>query len=111
VRQQSVEAIGHGRAGRAAGLVARPEHEVVDRELRAVIKQLHQGLGALRGLQRVLLVDRHPGKLPPVASELIAHPGELLLPAEQLGASRLPLLTRSDLVIRHRIAPFPAVAY
>jgi hypothetical protein len=52
---------------------------VVDHELRAAVEQLRQGLGSVRGLERVLLVDRNPRKLPALPGEVVAYPGEFLL--------------------------------
>jgi len=39
-----------------------------------------QRLGPIVGVERVLLVDPHPGELAPLADDLLAQPGELVLP-------------------------------
>src|SRR6266851_5044435 len=54
------------------------------------------------GLEGVLLLDRHPGKLPALPSELVAGPCVLLLALEQLSARGNPLFTRSDPATSHR---------
>ena len=53
------------------------------------------------GLEAVVLLDRHPGKLPPLPRQLVVAAGELLLLREQLVAGGLPLLLCPDLVLRH----------
>src|SRR5262249_35024894 len=73
---------------RAPALVVRPEHEVVDEQLRAAVEQLGQRSRALLGLEAVLLLDRHPGELASLPSKLVAAPGVLLLLGEQLVPSR-----------------------
>src|ERR1700685_1202627 len=76
-----VEAVSCRRAARtAAALISGTEHEVVDDELRPVDEQFRQRPGACSGLQRVLLLDRGPGKLLAVPGELIPHPRALPLP-------------------------------
>jgi hypothetical protein len=79
VGEYAVEAVGGQRAGGASGLVVGAEHEVVNHELRAAVKQLRERSGPVGGLERVLLLDRHPRKLPALSGQLIAHPRELLL--------------------------------
>ena len=63
VRDHAVKSVRDRGVHRAAGLVARAEHEVVDQKLRAAVEQLRQRLLAVSGLERVLLLDPHPGKL------------------------------------------------
>ena len=84
----SPSSVGDRGVDRAAGLVARAEHEVVDQQLRSAVEQFGQRRGSVLGLQRVLLVDAHPRKLPPQARELVAPPGVLLLAGEQLPRGR-----------------------
>jgi hypothetical protein len=76
---------------------------VVDEQLRASVEELGQGLGPVVGLEAVLLLDRHPGKLPPLPREFVAATGELLLLREQLVSFRLPLLLRSHCGLGHRV--------
>src|SRR5919202_2284120 len=97
-----VEVVRDRGADGAAGLVRRAEHEVVDEQLGAPVEQLGERLGALLGLEAVLLLDRHPGKFPPLLRQLVVAAGELLLLREQLIARRLPLLLCADPVLRHR---------
>src|SRR3954453_3204978 len=103
--ERAVEAVSGRRAGRASRLPVRTEHEVVDDQLRAAVKHLRQRLGPVLGLERVLLLDRHPGKLPALSGELIAHPRELFLARKQRGARSSPLLTSCGPVLWHRLAP------
>ena len=84
------------RAGRAARRVVRAEHEVVDEELRAPVEELGQRLRPLVRLERVLLLDRHPGQLSTLPRELVAEARELFLPLEQLDPGRPPLLAGSE---------------
>src|SRR5918992_629361 len=102
MRDEAVEPIGHRRAGGAAGLVARAEHEVVDEQLGAAVEQLVQRLLPLVGVEAVLLLHLHPRQLAPHARQLVAATGVLLLELQQLLARRLPLLRRRRAVLRHR---------
>src|ERR1022692_4764353 len=79
VGKYAVEAVGGRRARGTSGLVAGTEHEVVDHQLRAAVKQLSQCPDPVFGLERVLLHDWHPGKLAALPGEFIAHPREFLL--------------------------------
>src|SRR5262249_51884868 len=60
VRGEPVEAVGDRRAGRAAGGVIGPEHEVVDEELRAPAEKVRQRGAPFAGLESILLVDPNP---------------------------------------------------
>jgi hypothetical protein len=102
MRDHAVEAVGDRGADRAAGLEVGTEHEVVDGELRAAVEQLRQRPRPLRGLERVPLLDRQPREPPASAGELVAHPRELLLVRQQLGAFGLPFLASCGSVLRHR---------
>ena len=96
-----VERVGDRGADGAAGLIGRAEHEVVDEQLRAPVEELGQGLGAVGGLEAVLLLDRHPGELPPFAGKLVVAARELLLLLEQCVALGLPFLVGSNPVLGH----------
>jgi hypothetical protein len=67
VRHEAVEAI----VDRAPRLAARSEHEVVDQELRAAVEELGQGPRPFVGVEQVLLLDRDPGQLAALASQLV----------------------------------------
>src|SRR5215217_5148079 len=99
------DGVGDRGADSATRLVGRAEHEVVDEQLRATVEELAERLRPRLGLEAVVLLDRHPGKLPPFPRELVAATGELLLLREQLLARSLPLLSGSDLVVRHALPP------
>jgi hypothetical protein len=98
---RAVERVGRRRAHRAAGLVLRPEHEVVDDELRAAVEKLGQRPRPGLGVEAVLLVDRHPRQLAALARELVVAASELLLADEQLVACALPFLAGADFVRSH----------
>ena len=99
--EHAVEAVGRRRAGRTSALVIRAEHEVVDHQLRAAVEQLRQRSSPVCGLEHVLLLDRHPGKVPTLPGKLIPESCELLLALEQLRARREPLLACADAMTRH----------
>jgi hypothetical protein len=99
MRYETVESVDHRRVHRAARLVARPEHEVVDQQLGATVEELRQGALPFVRVEAVLLLDRQPGKLTSLAGELVAAASVLLLLGEQLVAYRLPLLGRHDRVL------------
>jgi len=52
---------------------------VVDHELGATVEQLDEGLRARVGVERVLLVHAHPGKIDPLAGKLVAAACQFLL--------------------------------
>ena len=79
VHGDPVEAVRDRRAGRAAGGVVGPEHEVVDEELRAPSEEVRQRGAPLVGLESILLVDPHPRQLLPPPRQVVAAPRELLL--------------------------------
>jgi hypothetical protein len=78
--------------------VRRPEHEVVDEELRAAGEEVGERLPAPLGLERVAHLDRNPGKLSALPRQLVAAARELLLLREQSLPLCLPLLLRADSV-------------
>jgi hypothetical protein len=82
VREQAVDAVGHRRAGRAAGLVARAEHEVVDEQLGSPVEQLGERLLTVVGVEAVLLLHRHPGQLASLLRDRVAESGVLLFADE-----------------------------
>src|SRR3954447_22442348 len=102
MREEAVDAVGHRRAGGAAGGVRRAEHEVVDEELRAAPEQVRQRLRPFIGIEAVLLLDLDPGQLATPARELVTAAGGLLLEPQQLLAGLLPLLASPGPRLRHR---------
>jgi hypothetical protein len=93
--------VGDRRVDRAARLVARAEHEVVDEQLRSSVEQLGERLLAVVGIEAVLLLHPHPWQLASLPRELIAEPGVLLLAYQQPLASGQPFLACSDVVVSH----------
>jgi hypothetical protein len=79
--------IGDQGAARTSGVlvvdaVAEAEHEVVDEQLRAAVEEVGEALRAGFRVEDVLLLDRHPGQLPPPARQLVALSHVLLLGLE-----------------------------
>ena len=105
VHGDAVEAVGDRRAGNAARLVVRPEHEMIDEELRAPPEQVRKRSLALVGVEPVVLVDADPGQFLAPLRELIALPRQRLFRIEQLEPRRKPLFTCSGLVRGHRHSP------
>ena len=100
-----VDGVRDRRVDRAAGLVARAEHEVVDEQLTAAIEQLRERARAVVGVEAVLLLDADPRQLASLARQLVAQPRVLLLADEQLLAGGRPLLAGSDPVVGRRSVP------
>src|SRR5436190_22221149 len=90
-----VEAVGDRRARGTAGLVVRPQHEVVNEELRATSEQIGERCLAAVRVEGVLLVDAHPRELSPLPRELVAAPRVLLLGGQELTPGGQPLLARA----------------
>src|ERR671916_782839 len=86
------ELVGPRRAAGAAVLPRRVEHEVVDDELVPPVEQVAQADGALRALQRVVLVDLDHRQLAPFGVERVTPAGQLLLLRPQRGPAGPPLL-------------------
>jgi hypothetical protein len=96
--EHTVHGVGDRRVHRAAGLVARPEHEVVDEQLGAPVEQLAKRFLALIGVEPVLLVHRHPRQRASLPGELVAGACVLLLADEQPPARFEPVIPGSDRV-------------
>ena len=79
--RDAVEPVGDRRAGGAAGLVIRPEHEVIDQELRAAPEEIRQAGAPLLGLEFVALLDPDPGQLLAPLRQRVALPGFALVVA------------------------------
>src|SRR4051812_25774148 len=99
MRQDTADGVGDRRVDRAAGRVARAEHEVVDEQLRPPVEQLVERPFACVSVEAVLLLHPHPRKLAPLPGELVAEPRVLLLADQELLARGAPLLPRSDHVL------------
>ena len=91
----SVEAVGDSRARRTAGLVLRPEHEVVDEQLRTALEEVGERRLSVVGVERVLLVDAHPRQVAPLSRELVAAAGVLFLRLQELTPCGEPILARA----------------
>src|ERR1051325_10003549 len=102
VHGEPVKAVRDRRAGRTAGGVVGPGHEMVDEELRAPAEEIGQRGAPLIGIEPVLFVDRDPGQLLPPPPELVAASREFLLRLEQFEPRRKPLFACPSLVSWHR---------
>src|SRR6266568_1952347 len=71
------------------------EHEVVNEQLRTTVEELDRRLRPVVGLEAVVLLDCDPGQRLPLAGELVAAAGELLLLSQELGPCSEPLLARA----------------
>src|SRR5215207_5542328 len=96
VWEHPVNGVGNRRVDRAARLVARAEHEVVDEQLRSSVEQLGEGPLAVVGIEAVVLLHPYPGQVAPLPRELVTEPGVLLLAYQQPLASGEPFLACSD---------------
>jgi hypothetical protein len=97
-----------GRVGAAHGReqdVVRPEHEVVDEELRAPSEEVCQRGAPIVGIESIRFVDVNPRQRLTPPRQLVAAPGELFLRLEQLEPSCEPFLSTSYLVL-HRSVSF-----
>src|SRR5436190_2433845 len=96
VENDRIEIVGPERADRAAGVVLRIEHEVVDEELATTVEELRQRLLPARAVEDVLLLDRLPRQGLPLLRQLVACTRELLLLRKELLASFDPLVVADD---------------
>ena len=101
VGERGVDRVRTRRAHRAPGLVGRPEHEVIDEQLRSAVEQLGERLGALVGLKPILLLHRHPRQIASLARELVAEACQLLFSRQQRLPGSEPLFASSNLMIGH----------
>src|SRR5215475_4550477 len=101
--EPTVEAVREvGATGASAVFVVGPEHDVVREQLRAAVEELRECLLASIGVERVLLLDPHPGELHSLLLDLLVPLSLLGLELRQLVPGRLPFLAGSDRVLRHR---------
>ncbi len=91
VDSEAVEPVGDRRARRAAALVLRSEHEVVDEQLRAPPEEVGQHGAPFVGRESVLLVDPDPRQLLASPRQLVAAPRQLFLRLEQSELCGQPL--------------------
>ena len=92
--------VGHQGAA-AAGMLGPAEHAgleegAVDDQLTAAVEQVEQARLALRPVELVLLLHRHPRHPPTLGGQRVTGAGQVLLLHEQLLARSLPLLRRHD---------------
>src|SRR4051812_32891571 len=101
---RTVERVSEARApGAGTERVVGAVHDVVREQLRTPLEKLAKGLFAALGIELVLLLDRHPRKLPPLFRDLPRALGVFGLELRELVTCRLPLLARSSCMRRHRL--------
>src|SRR4029078_11405171 len=82
VHGESVEAVRDGRAGWAARRVVRPEHEMIDEELRAPSEEIWARGSPFIGVELIRLLDLDPWQLLTLLRQLVTAMRELLLRLE-----------------------------
>jgi hypothetical protein len=85
----------------------RLEERAIDDQLRAALEQVEQANLALRPLECVRLLDRHPRHPPAFGGQRITGVHHRLLLHQHLLACSLPLLLRHDRRCLHREMRFP----
>src|SRR5215472_13231656 len=93
---------------RATGIPIRIEHEVVDNELAAAVKEIGERLPALAAFEDIFSFDALPRQRAPLAIQLIAKPRKFLLPGEVRLARRDPFIVRNHGMSAHEK---PGLAY
>src|SRR4029453_9218162 len=88
--------VGDERAVRAALVVIRAEHEVVDDELALAVEEIGERAAPVRPLEDVLLLDGHHRQLAALGGERVALAAQLFLLGEEPRARRGPLTSRYD---------------
>src|SRR5258707_7050226 len=96
---EAVEPVGDRRTGGTSRLEVGPEHEVIDKELRAPFEKFGEGRFYFVGLESVFLVVPHPRPFLAPLRQFVAAPRERLLLREQLQPGFKPLFTSSDIIV------------
>src|SRR3954452_21340176 len=90
------ELVDDHRAAIAAGLLIRPEHEVVDEQLPPALEQVEEGRDAVRSLEFVLLLDPHDRLATALGGEGVALPRHRLLLGQYALVRGVPFILRHD---------------
>src|SRR5215469_33452 len=85
---EAIEPVRYRRARRTAGGVLRSEHEVINKELRAISKEIEERSLPLIGFESIVFVNPNPRQLLPHNRQLVAAPRVFLLSLEQLEPRR-----------------------
>src|SRR5256885_5078199 len=104
VDAEAVEIVRPERAVLAALVPVGREHEVIDDELAPAVEELGQRLRACRPVEDVLLLHLLPRQGAPLATQLVAQPGEPLLLREEFPARLDPGLVRYDPMLPDSLA-------
>jgi hypothetical protein len=87
------DAVGQERAGFAALVPVRVEHEVVDQQLTTALEQVGQAGLAVRAAEDVFLVNLDHRQLAPLGVQRVSLTGEFLLLRQQIPAGGQPLIS------------------
>src|SRR6516165_2036093 len=99
MRKHAIKAVADHRAARASFIPFRAEHEMIDDELAAAVKQIRKGFPAVGRVKDVVLLDLDPGQLAAFGGYGVAHMRVGLFLCEKFLSLRKPLRLRNDFVI------------
>src|SRR5215831_9854570 len=97
------------RPGRVGACGVGVEHRVIDDELAASLEEVTECPRPALALEGVVLLDELPGQIAPLAAQLVAHVGELLLFRQVLLPCLEPLAVVHHLVGWH-VSPPPRLS-
>src|SRR5437879_9066305 len=90
----AVKVVRQIRAALATFFPARAEHEVIDDQLTATVKEIGQRFFAIRPIEYVILVYFNPWQLASMPAHFIAQPRQFLLTRQQVLARNEPFVSR-----------------
>src|SRR5262245_23564785 len=96
VHIHAVAVVGHEGATWTTLLPPWGQHEVLDQQLAATVKQFGERARTLRCFEHVILVDPHPWQRAPLAGDLIAQACQFLFVHQQRLALGYPFIPGDD---------------
>src|SRR3954463_2446949 len=103
MNEEAIKPVCDRRAGGTSRFVVGSEHEMVNEELRAPFKQVHQRGVPLVSLKLILFVDSNPWQFLPSPRQLIAVLCKFLLRFQQFKPCGQPLFPCPGLMCCHRL--------